>query len=43
MKVVFVRCKNKLFKLIYRACAKEIIRKLVEEPLMKVVFVRCTK
>ncbi len=31
MKVVFVRCINKLFKLIHRACAKEINTKLVEE------------
>jgi hypothetical protein len=34
MKVVFVRCTNKLFKLIYRACAKEIKEintELVEE------------
>jgi hypothetical protein len=31
MKVVFVRCTNKLFKLIDRACAKKINMKVVEE------------
>jgi hypothetical protein len=31
MKVAFVRCTNKLFKLIDRVCATEINMKLVEE------------
>jgi hypothetical protein len=31
MKVVFVRCMNKLLKLIYRACAKKVLMKLCGE------------